>query len=96
MKRNNTSKSPGRGSPPQPHVTPPADAGAPRRTSRPNSPKPANIVVTDDLAPNDAHPLAGMTAELRSAERVRTVAVVLAKLARRRQDSNDFVDKEGQ
>lgn len=95
MKRNNSSKSPGRGSSPQPHVAAPADAGAPRPTSRPTSPKPANIVVTDDLAPNDAHPLAGMTAERRSADRVRTVAVVLAKLARRRHGGNDFVDKEG-
>lgn len=95
MKRNHTSKGSGRRSSP-PHVATPAFAGDSRPTARPNSPKLANIVVTDDLAPNDAHPLAGMTAERRSADRVRTVAVVLAKLARRQDTFNDSVQKEDQ
>ncbi len=95
MKRNHTSNGPRRRSSPRSRVIPPATAGESQPISRPSSPKLANIVVTDDLAPNDAHPLAGMTAERRSAERVRTVAVVLAKLAQRLHIS-DFVEKEDQ
>lgn len=90
MKRDHTSKGPGRRSGPQPSIPDLADA----REPRPTSAKLPSIIVTDDLAPNDAHPLAGITAERRAAERVRTVALVLAKLARRRQHNNGFVDKE--
>lgn len=94
MKRDHTSKGPGRRSGPRPPIPDLADAREPRPTSRPTSAKLPSIIVIDDLAPNDAHPLAGITAERRAAERVRTVAIVLAKLARRRQHSNGFVDKE--
>lgn len=95
MKRDHTSKGPGRRSSPRPPIPALADAREPQPTSRPASAKVPSIVVSDDLAPNDTHPLAGITAECRVAERVRTVAVVLAKLARRRQGSNKFEDKEG-
>jgi hypothetical protein len=43
-----------------------------------------NLIFTDELAPNQNHPLVGIAADRRSVERVRTVAKVLAKLAQKR------------
>jgi hypothetical protein len=47
-------------------------------------PRGANVVLSTEVAPNLNHPLASISPETRSAERIRAIASVLARLLRDR------------
>lgn len=52
------------------------------------------VVLTNQVAPNSNHPLAGLTAENRTSERVRAIASVLARLLRDQVAGTAPINKE--
>lgn len=67
----------------------PNDAG---RKARTRAATPVILRLRQDLAPNNAHPLAGIDPERRNAERLQLIAAILARLANGQSSTIDTGD----
>jgi hypothetical protein len=68
-----------------PRPAPPDFGSVPLPTGpKKRGPRGANVVLATEVAPNLNHPLASISPEARSAERIRAIASVLARLLRDR------------